>query len=139
MDNIVIKKIWEDDDFFQIAIRCSNSYASVTTDCYVKNESIDDLIKTIEMCTEEKIEKAKWSTGEFGNESTSAVSFEFYAPDIRGHLLVEVCMEIDDGGDMNKHIACFFVKSELGLLIDFAQKLTRLKKRNSECMIALYS
>jgi hypothetical protein len=63
-----------------------------------------------------------------GDSSTPFVSFEFSCEDKRGHIIIEVYMELDDGASYSKHNCCFFVRTEAGLLNDFGKSLTSLNK-----------
>ena len=45
-----------------------------------------------------------------------------------GHILVEVYLELNDGGDYDYHNCCFYVDTELGLLEEFSKKLYILKE-----------
>ena len=45
-----------------------------------------------------------------------------------GHILIEVYMELDDGGSYSTHNCCFYLNTEMGLLERFCNKLPKLKQ-----------
>ena len=44
-----------------------------------------------------------------------------------GHIGIEVFAELDDGGNYTEHNCCFFINTEYGLLMNFCERLFRLK------------
>ena len=65
------------------------------------------------------------------------VSLNFLHKDKLGHLLVEVYMELDDGGKLSIHNCCFYINTEVGLLTEFCERLPRLKKGSLEATVVL--
>ena len=43
-DNITFSKIWEDDDIIELKVVCSSSVATITSQIYVSDSLIDELI-----------------------------------------------------------------------------------------------
>ena len=66
--------------------------------------------------------------GKKGDDSTACITFEFIHKDKLGHILIEVYMELDDGGNYSSHNCCFYLNTEIGLLEKFCQKLPTLKR-----------
>lgn len=125
-DNIIIERIWEDDSFFEIKITAQNENICAASKVYVQNETIDDLREKIKDVVSLKESKTFWQAGERGDATTPSVSLEF-ARDGRGHVVIDVYMELDDGGKLSAHNCSFYVKTEMGLLENFAIQLQNLK------------
>lgn len=128
-DNIIFSKIWEDDGLIQLKAVCSSSVATITTEIYVDDDLIDDLIFQIKQFLNGNIEEGLWANGEKGDDSTACLSLRFFNKDKLGHINIEVYAELDDGGNYSEHNCCFFVETEYGLLMNFSEHLDRLKNR----------
>lgn len=126
-DNITIMRSWQDIDFFEIDIECKTRLITVREKIYTTDDLIDDLYKKIEMFLSKDDKPICWSNGTKGNDSTPCVIFRFSRKDRLGHVLIEVFMEIDDGGSLDFHHCCFYVNTEIGLLYQFKNSLPNLK------------
>lgn len=65
------------------------------------------------------------------------MSFRFFRKDTLGHIVIEVFMELDDGGNYTQHHCCFYVGTEVGLLLNFCESLKQLKKESAGYEIQL--
>lgn len=126
-DNIIFNKIWEDDDIIELKVVCSSSVATITSQIYVSDSLIDELICQIKQFLEGNIEEGLWANEDKGNDSTACVSLRFFSKDKLGHIIIEVFAELDDGGNFTEHNCCFFVGTEYGLLMNFCESLVYLK------------
>ncbi len=138
-DNILLRKIWQDDELIQLKVVCSSCVATATTKIYVSNSLIDDLIYQIKQFLNGYIDEGLWANEDKGNTTTACVSLRFLKKDKLGHILIEVFIELDDGGDYTKHNCCFFVGTEYGLLMHFCDKLAQLKESPEDCEIQLHN
>lgn len=136
-DYIEIERIWQSDYYFQVKITCISESITVTNKIYTSNECIDELFSNLEDFLDGKVKECLWLNGEKGDGSTACVSFEFSHKDKLGHILVEVYIEIDDGGNYSNHNCCFYVNTEIGLLSDFKNDLWRIKEPRLGEKIAL--
>ena len=127
-DYISIKKIWQDDEFYQVQMLFENDLLKVSTKVYVCDDHIRLLQKGINSILENEKKTFSWKTGERGNESTPCVEFHIFQEDNRGHFVIEVFLELDDGGDLNTHNCCFYIQTEYGLLQQFSSDLDQLKE-----------
>ena len=127
MDNIIFRKTWEDCDLIELKVVCSSSVATITSQIYVSDHLIDELICQIKQFLEGKIKQGLWANEERGNDSAACVSLRFFKKDNLGHIIVEVFAELDDGGNYTEHNCCFFVSTEHGLLMNFCEGLSCLK------------
>ena len=126
-DNITFSKIWEDDDIIELKAVCSSSVATITSQIYVSDSLIDELICQIKQFLDGNIEEGLWANEDKGNDSTACVSLRFLRKDKLGHINIEVFAELDDGGNFTEHNCCFFVGTEYGLLMRFCESLVCLK------------
>ena len=135
-DNIIFRKIWQDDDVMELTVECSSPLITATSEIYVSDSLIDELISEITRFLNGNKE-GFWANEERGDASTACVSFRFFREDALGHIAIEVFAELDDGGDYSKHNCCFFVRTEYGLLINFCDHLVQLKNGSVGCEIRL--
>lgn len=126
IDNIIFRKIWQDDDVMELTVECSSPIITATSEIYVSDSLIDELISEITRFLNGNKE-GFWANEERGDASTACVSFRFFREDELGHIAIEVFAELDDGGDYSKHNCCFFVRTEYGLLMNFCDHLAQLK------------
>ena len=136
-DYIKIQKIWYDNELIQINVVCSSKVITATTDIYVADDLIDDLIYQIKRFLNGEVAESYWANEEKGDYSTACVSFRFLHKDKLGHILIEVYMELDDGGKYSDHNCCFYLNTEIGLLESFCERLSRLKQKASNVSLIL--
>ncbi len=126
-DNIVLKKIWQDNDAIELRVVCSSPVITITSKIYVSESLIDELICQIKQFLDGNNEEGLWANEDKGTDSTACVSLRFFRKDKLGHIVIEVFAELDDGGDYAEHNCCFFVGTEYGLLMNFCGSLFHLK------------
>ena len=80
-DNITFSKIWEDDDIIELKVVCSSSVATITSQIYVSDSLIDELICQIKQFLDGNIEEGLWANEDKGNDSTACVSLRFLSKD----------------------------------------------------------
>lgn len=136
-DYIEIQKLWYDNELAQLAIVCSSPIITAATKIYVTEALIDDLIHQIRQFLSGRVVESYWANEEKGDYSTPCVSLHFLPKDKLGHILIEVYMELDDGGNYSDHNCCFFLNTEIGLLEKFCEGLPRLKQKTSKIRIVL--
>lgn len=126
-DYIQMERIWQDEHLFKMKIECVSEFVDIINCVYTSNECIDDLIDIIRKFLRGKVSGSLWENGERGDDSSAYISMEFLYKDKLGHIQIEVYMEIEDGGKFSKHNCCFYVNTEIGLLTEFCQNLSKLK------------
>lgn len=126
-DYIAIQKLWYDNDLAQLAIVCSSAVITASAKIYITDALINDLLQQIEQFLNGHVTESYWENEEKGDYSTACVSLRFLHKDKLGHVLIEVFMELDDGGDYSRHNCCFYINTEIGLLTTFCKKLPQLK------------
>lgn len=132
INNIVIKKLWEDNELFEFSITCSSSIISATTHIYVSKQKVRHLCDQLEQFCANKLESFEWASGMFGDDTTACVSFSFSRVDVLGHIVIEVAMELDDGAPFSTHNCCFYIQTELGLIYSFFTRLPILFEKDSD-------
>ena len=137
MDNLVIERIWEDIDFFEIKVTGQSELIRASVKSYTTVESINTLASGLAAFPEIPNDRYVWENGEKGNDSTPFISLEFFCADKLGHIIIEVYMELDDGASYDMHNCCFFIKTEIGLLNTFGKSLFALNERGIGQEIAL--
>ena len=127
MDQITFEKVWTDDCLFEIKVRASNEFITAYQYCYVDNniiqEASDKILNYIANYKDPVVLEFGKKTGKY----TPAFSMSILPADTRGHLKIEMDMEINDN-DTRSHRCCFYVNTELGLLERFGKQLTDLIK-----------
>lgn len=136
-DYIDIQKIWFDNEVIQLLVVCSSEIITSSAKIYVCDGLIDDLIYQIEKFTNGWDSESYWENDEQGDDSTTCVSFRFIHKDKLGHVLIEVYMELDDGGSYFNHNCCFYVNTEIGLLEKFCEQLPQIKQKTTDLRITL--
>lgn len=121
MDNICVKKIWEDEGLIELYVKAQSKFVTINQTCYI---STDDLKKNTEII-KKYIQKNLQTYVEFGKiegNYTPSFSMELYPCDDYGHVVIEMDMEIVDN-KTKAHRCKFFINTELGLLEKFGEKL----------------
>ena len=136
-DNICIQKLWQDSELIQLKIVCSSAVITATTKIYVSDYLIDELICQINQLLYGQGKESFWANEKRGNHSTACVSLRFLHKDKLGHILIEVFMELDDGGDYSSHNCCFYLNTEMGLLERFCKRLPMIKQNSLGAQINL--
>ena len=127
-DYIARQKLWYDNDLALLAIVCSSAVITASAKIYVTDALIDDLVQQIEQFLNGQVTESYWANEEKGDYSTACVSLRFLPKDKLGHILIEVYMELDDGGSYSSHNCCFYLNTETGLLEKFCEKIPTLKQ-----------
>ena len=126
MDNITLERVWEDAEIFQIEVLAESAWVKASVRSYTDVSSLKELSSKIFNLTNMKISEFIWENGKKGVGFTPYVSFACRHKDKKGHIQIEVYMEIDDGGSYEKHNCCFYIDTELGLLNKFGESLLNL-------------
>ncbi len=121
MDNIYIKKTWEDGELIELLVKAQSEFVIINQKCYI---SKDDLKKNSEII-KKYIQSNLQTYVEFGKiegNYSPAFSMELYPCDDYGHVVIEMDMEIVDN-KTRAHRCKFFINTEMGLLERFGEKL----------------
>lgn len=137
MDNIIISKLWQDDDLIELYVIAKSRYVTINQSCYV---SIEDIIKNSELIEKYVKNSDNEMYIEFGNKKgnyTPAFSLKLFPMDSHGHLIIEADLEIDDN-NTRCHRCIFFVEAELGSIEHFAKELSKIEHLSNDECICIY-
>lgn len=136
MDNIKIKKIWQDGAIISINVIAISEFVTVQQDYYVDKRTITSAGIKIINFLEEKKKKLYVQFGEKAKKFTPAFSILIEKIDEIGHLNIEADMQIEDGGE-SKHNCKFNIKGEIGALHSLGRKISQFSqtKVGYECSL----
>lgn len=121
MDNIIFKKVWEDENFIEIKITAISKFSTSYQTCYIDESSLERLMSKLYSYLNDYTQNSYIEFGDKKGNYTPAFSMELMGADVRGHVKIEVDIEIDDVDDRS-HRCKYFVESELGAIERFSQK-----------------
>lgn len=124
LGNIRIEKIWEDDSCFEIKLSIESEFVSAWQTCYFDAVSFNELSSFINDYCIGECNSNYYESGDKQGNSTPSFSM-CLRDDSKGHVVVEMDLEINDVEDRTHRCVCN-VYSELGLLEQFAKRLSRL-------------
>lgn len=134
MDNIIVSKTYHQDNLIQLKFEAKSKYISVWQDCFIEDVNLKNNIEEILNFIKDK----KETYVEFGVKTgnyTPAFSMQLNS-DRMGHIEIELDMEIQDN-NTRKHRCLFYIKTEEGLLENFANNLKGLLSENNNGSILL--
>ncbi|MCL2024413.1 MAG: hypothetical protein FWG78_01350 [Coriobacteriia bacterium] len=129
MDFLSIERVWEDIEFFEIEVVAQSETICAKTQSYTQDSRIDELASRLATFPQSPDDRYLWENGTKGDHSTTCVSLEFSCEDALGHLLIEVYMELEDGGSYETHNCCFYIRTEPDTLNRFGKSLARINER----------
>jgi len=138
MNMLTFERVWEDIDFFEIEVTAQTNIIRASVRSYTTKTLISELASKLKIFVQNSNYRFIWENGEKGDGSTPFISLEFWYEDKLGHAVIEVFMEIDDGGSYSKHNCCFYIKTEIGLLSSFGKSLLTLSEGKVGEKIALH-
>ncbi len=135
MDNLIFKKIWQDEDLLELNIIGVCDYVKAHQDCYISKKDLEELANKIKKIND-TCEKIYLEFGKKDGDYTPAFSLLIMPKNKNGHIKIEVDMEINDI-ETRTHRCMFFVNTELGMLEKFSEKMKRIKDFEIGKMICL--
>ena len=141
-DYIALRKIWQDEieDLFELQMSAGSRLICAHSSAYAGNGAIDELVDGLNRFISGKTDEFLWKNGNRGGMASLGPLFhslKFFHKNKLGDVLIEVYMELADGGKPSEHNCCFYVETELGLLEKFYKKLYLLKEPNLDVEIML--
>jgi hypothetical protein len=136
MDNIIIKKIYTEDNLLQIRINSYSQYISIWQDCIVDTIQYYNNLDLMLNFLKNKSEKCYVEFGHKTGNYTPAFSMNINKLDNLGHYVIELDMEICD--NINREHRCMFnIKTEYGQLENFIKKLKSIDTIPVEYKVSL--
>lgn len=133
-DNITISKMYHQDNLIQLKVEAKSKYVSIWQDCFIEDANLEQNIEGLLKFIKNK----KDTYLEFGIKTgnyTPAFSMQLNS-DKTGHIQIELDMEIPDN-NTRKHRCEFYVKTEEGLLENFAYRLKHLLNDKNNSLVTL--
>lgn len=137
MDNIIIKKTWSDQDFFQIEIWFVSDMVSCKTVTYTTTEEITSLSNKIFSCTNKDGEGFEWRIGEKGSEHSPMIAISASHVDIHGRVLLNVECDVLSAACAANYFCSFPVVAELGLLRSFGERIVSINHSGVGTVISM--
>ena len=131
MDNIIIKKQYQDNDLIELRVTAQSEIICVYQSCYVQDSAIINNANRIIAFSSNYEEDVYLEFGVKTGNYTPAFSMLIMKADSFGYLKIEMDMEIDDN-DIRSHRCKFYINSELGLVERFGYKLKALTTTSEE-------
>lgn len=130
-DNIIIKRIWHDTDFYEIEFKVKSSHVSCELNTYVVDTEVNELSRKILDYINNDLE-FYWEIGEDDSESCPKIIIRSFMKDAQGHVVLnmECYISSDYGEDQYKWECKIPIKTEIGLLYNFTKELVRLNKED---------
>ena len=125
MDNIVINKIWQENDLLELKIMCQSQFVTAYQTCYIQTQILNKTSDQISNCTKYLKSDCYFEFGKKNGNYTPAFSMEITEINTTGHVQIEVDLEVPDNNS-RRHRCCFYVMSELGSLERFGENLKGL-------------
>ena len=136
MDNIIFRKIWQDDNLIELRISANSEFVSAYQSCYIQDKRLEEITEIIYDFVDNYNNVCYLEFGKKEGNYTPAFSMCILPADMSGHVMIEVDIEIADN-DTRSHRCCFYVKSELGLIERLGKALKKLIIEPEGCEVAL--
>lgn len=137
-DNIEFEIVWQDSDLVEVAVSCSTEKICASNKIYFSYANIMILYSQLGLfLQDDNLPEFYWESGPRGNSTTACISLKFLRKDHLGHFLIEVFMELDDGGDYISHNCCFYITTETESLLKFMNQLPYMQKYGTGFVVSL--
>ena len=136
MDNICLKKIWEDEGLIELFVIAQSKYATIKQTCYISTDDLKNNSDIIKLYIQSNVQTYV-EFGKIEGNYSPAFSMKLYPCDDYGHLDIEVDMEIADN-KTRAHRCKFFVNTELGMLEKFGNNLNSIIEMEIDKCIFLH-
>lgn len=131
MDNLFIRKIWEDVNIKEWEVTAQNQFVKVKQTVYIQDKRISEIVEILSDFIETK-NNVYFEIGKKEGNYTPALSMEFNCIDLKGNVNIELDMEVADNEE-RKHRCSLYVKTDLGAIEGIMENL-----KNNNNYIKLY-
>ena len=137
--NISIKKLWYDEDFYEVQIIMSTEQIRCKINTYIVDEEINALSQKMLDYVKNDI-GFYWEIGEEDSDSCPKIIIESSAKDISGHIVLNASCQLQSIEENAKcNYNCKFpIKTEMGLLYNFAKQLPKLNEQEVGICVHLW-
>lgn len=124
MDNIIIRKIWADTDFYETEIMFRTEFLHCKLNSYIVNTDIGNLKCKLDKYVNES-KNFIWEIGENGSSDTPKVVIKSTDVNKHGYAYLEIFC--NTFSDVDSKYGCLFpLQAEIGSLQRFATNLCKL-------------
>ncbi len=135
MDNIILKKIWQEDDLIEIELSIDSEFVEAKANYYVATNSVLDCQRIIFEFINNNSKECNLEFGKMGEGNVPCFNLNL-SQDRTGHVLIDAFFELDDGSTPKHQCSCY-IKTEIGLLAKFADKIKFLADLPLDTRISL--
>lgn len=137
MNNIVIEKVWEDENVIELKITAVSEYVTAYQTCYTNTAELARIRNEISGFLNDFTHDYYIQIGKKEGNYTSAFSMNLKKANLTGHVNIEMDIEIADIDDRS-HRCKFFVDGELGAIERFGMNLKYIGEGEIGEEISLY-
>ena len=131
MDNLVIKRIWYDDELIELQVTAYSDYVSVKQTCYIGKSELSLIAEKILCFLENSNTHCYVEFGKKEGNYTPAFSMFINPMDKFGHITIEMDMEIADNAK-RCHRCLFYIHTECEALHKFGKSLNSISDFSSK-------
>lgn len=137
IDALEIERIWEDVDFYEIAISVKGTDINVKMLAYIKNEMIMELSKAMNDVGCGKFEEYNWECGKDIENVTYYAAMRVYRFNKVGKMAIDFILD-------NKLKKPFWMRTEFSIfteansLLDFSSKINSFVENNLKMIEGIY-
>ena len=135
MDNIIVKKIWADTDFYEAEITFKTEFIQCKIISYLVNSEIENLTCHIGDYVNEN-KNFNWEIGENGSSHSPKIIIKSIDVNNNGYVNLEIFCDIFSVVD-NKYGCLFPFETEIGSLQRFAKEIYKLNMAEVGTIIEL--
>ena len=132
-----MKKVYDEDGLIELRVQAMAEFVDAYQFCYIQDADLKDYANKIIEYSRNFKEDCYIEFGKKEGQHTPAFSLKFLRADLRGHIKIEIDLEIADN-EARKHRCCFYVKSELGMVEKFGNAINELISSEVETEIKLH-
>ena len=127
MSALILKKIWQDVDFFEVSCTAKTDNICIKSKTYMTDLLIDELCHYIDEFVDCSLSEFVWGTGDKGDAFT--IRLHVFYKGLQKRVIIEYYTSIDDDVDSD-HSCCIYIKDkEINDLIKLCNGLKRLKTK----------
>ena len=136
-DYLEFQKTGTDEQFMLLTVTGSAQYIRATSRIYVTDQMLSELHQEMEAFLSEQDLEGYWENDVPGIGGPPCVTLRFLPQDAMGHVLVEIYMELNDGGDFLTHNCRFYIHTDRTKLQAFASALENFRNPQDGASILL--
>ena len=136
-DYIKLQKIRTEPDFTELKVVAQNPVISATAKIYVTAVMLEELQEQIQAFLSEKDLEGYWENDVPGIGGPPCVTMKFLPQPQEAGALIEIYMELNDGGSFMDHHCRFYVGTSRQALKQFAEELTDFLQDESRSQMVL--